>query len=61
MEKAGVTRRVIRDVYDYPRYSELLNKSVVPDVDQVANALTRKFGWRIQPDGATACLPHGRA
>ncbi|MBL8236274.1 MAG: hypothetical protein JNM66_02565 [Bryobacterales bacterium] len=54
MEKEGVIRRVIRGVYDYPRYSELLKKTVVPDIDQVANALARKFGWRIQPDGATA-------
>jgi hypothetical protein len=54
LEKEGVIRRVIRGVYDYPRYSELLKKTVVPDIDQVANALARKFGWRIQPDGATA-------
>lgn len=54
LEKKGVIRRVIRGVYDYPRFSELLKKTVVPDIDQVANALARKFGWRIQPDGATA-------
>lgn len=54
LEKEGVIRRVIRGVYDYPRHSELLKKSVVPDIDQVADALARKFGWRIQPDGATA-------
>lgn len=54
LEKQGVIRRVIRGVYDYPRYSELLKKTVVPEIDQVANALARKFGWRIQPDGATA-------
>lgn len=45
---------MIRGVYDYPRYSKLLQKAVVPDLDQVAHALARKFGWRIQPDGATA-------
>lgn len=54
LEKEGGIRRVIRGVYDYPRHSELLKKDVVPDIDQVANALARKFGWRIQPDGATA-------
>ena len=54
LEKQGVIRRVIRGVYDYPRYSDLLKKTVVPEIDQVANALARKFGWRIQPDGATA-------
>jgi hypothetical protein len=25
-----------------------------PDVDQVARAIARKFGWRIQPSGAIA-------
>lgn len=52
--KNGMIRRVIRGVYDYPRYSEVLRKNVSPDLDQVAHALARKFGWRIQPDGATA-------
>ena len=45
---------MLRGVYDHPRYSELLEKEIAPDVDQVANALARKFGWRIRPDGATA-------
>src|SRR5258708_5524271 len=53
-EKEGLIRRVIRGVYDYPRYSDLLQKTVGPDADQVAHALARKFAWRIQPDGATA-------
>jgi len=53
-EKEGLIRRVIRGVYDYPRYSKILGKSVAPDINQVAHALARKFGWRIQPDGTTA-------
>ena len=53
-EKAGLIRRVIRGIYDYPRYSKILEKSVAPDINRVADALARKFGWRIQPDGATA-------
>jgi len=53
-EKEGLIRRVIRGIYDYPRHSELLKKSISPDIDQVAHALARKFAWRIQPDGATA-------
>ena len=54
LEKQAVIRRVIRGVYDYPRFSDLLQQTVVPDIDQVAQALARKFAWRIQPDGATA-------
>lgn len=47
-------RRIMRGLYDYPLYSELLNKFVAPDMEQVANALARKFAWRIQPSGETA-------
>jgi hypothetical protein len=53
-EAQNVIRRVIRGIYDYPRYSELLQQTIAPDIDEVARALARKFGWRIQPDGATA-------
>ncbi len=47
-------RRVIRGIYDYPIYSEILKKYVAPDIEQVAYALARKFSWRIQPTGDTA-------
>ena len=50
----GTIRRVIRGVYDYPRHSDLLDTDMSPDIDQVAGALARKFGWRIQPGGPTA-------
>jgi hypothetical protein len=49
-----VIRRVIRGIYDFPRSSELLGRQLGPDLDQVAQALARKFGWRIQPGGAAA-------
>ena len=52
--KQGKIRRVIRGLYDYPKYSELLKQQVSPDLSQVAQALARKFGWRIQPSGDTA-------
>jgi len=50
----GTIRRVIRGLYDYPRFSNLLNKQLGPDIDQVARALSRKFAWRIQPSGPAA-------
>jgi hypothetical protein len=50
----GTIRRVLRGLYDYPRYSELLSGQLSPDLNQVARALARKFGWRIQPSGAAA-------
>ncbi len=54
LAKAGKIRRVCRGVYDYPRYSELLAQTLSPDIDQVAQALARKFNWRIQPTGDAA-------
>jgi uncharacterized protein DUF6088 len=53
-EREGAIRRVIRGIYDYPRQSKALAGPMSPDIDQVADALARKFAWRIQPDGATA-------
>ena len=50
----GLIRRVIRGIYIYPRHSKLLDKELAPDIDQVAHALARKFGWRIQPSGPVA-------
>lgn len=50
----GEIRRVIRGIYDYPMYSELLGKKVASDINQVAYALARKFNWKIYPDGDTA-------
>jgi len=54
LERKGSIRRVIRGIYDYPRFSKLLGQQLSPDLDQVARALARKFRWRIQPSGATA-------
>ena len=50
----NTTRRVIRGIYYYPRFSRLLDQELSPDTDQVAQALARKFGWRIQPSGPAA-------
>lgn len=50
----GTIRRVCRGIYDYPKFSELLQQQLSPDVDQVAQALARKFNWRIHPSGELA-------
>lgn len=54
LAKKGVIRRVCTGVYDYPKYSQLLNQELSPDMEQVAYAIARKFKWRIQPSGNTA-------
>lgn len=51
---AGTIRRVCRGVYDYPKFSALLQQELSPDFDQVAQAFARKFNWRIQPAGDAA-------
>lgn len=50
----GKIRRVCRGIYDYPKFSELLQQDLSPDFDQVAQAFARKFNWRIQPAGDAA-------
>jgi hypothetical protein len=54
LTKAQRIRRVMRGLYDYPQYSDLLQKTLSPDFDQVAQALARKFNWRIQASGNAA-------
>ncbi|MFI3243628.1 MAG: DUF6088 family protein [Akkermansia sp.] len=50
----GVIRRVMRGIYDVPRYSSLLRRETAPSMSQVAKALARKFKWNIYPDGNTS-------
>jgi Family of unknown function (DUF6088) len=54
LQGSGTIRRVLRGLYDYPRFSEFLQVELSPSLDSVAQALARKFGWQIQPSGATA-------
>jgi len=54
LTKSQRIRRVMRGIYDYPKYSRLLEQQLSPDIDKVAQALARKFGWTIQVSGNTA-------
>ncbi len=54
LARQGRIRRIARGLYDYPRYSRLLEQQLSPDVDQAAQALARKFGWRLLATGAMA-------
>lgn len=47
-------RRVARGIYDYPKYSKLLQQNLTPDMEQVAHAYARKFNWQIEVSGDTA-------
>jgi len=46
-------RRIGRGLYDYPKESKLLNKTLSPDYFLVAEAVARKNGWKIVPSGET--------
>ena len=50
----GTIRRIDRGLFDYPRINEKLGGLLSPDIDQVAQALARKFRWTIVPQGALA-------
>jgi hypothetical protein len=52
--RKGVIRRVMRGIYDSPQFSKRLGTHTGSDIHQVADALARKFGWRIQPDRTAA-------
>ncbi len=54
LEEAGMIRRIIFGIYEYPEYNEFLNEPIEPDPNKVAHALARKFGWTIVPCGDTA-------
>jgi hypothetical protein len=54
MEKNSILRRVIRGVYDKPRYSTLLQEYSAPNPNEIANALARNYSWTIAPTGNTA-------
>lgn len=54
LEKNGILRRVIRGVYDKPKYSKLLDEYVAPDINEIALALARNYNWTIAPSGNTA-------
>ncbi|MBP6491675.1 MAG: hypothetical protein KA282_01765 [Clostridia bacterium] len=54
LEDEGKIRRVIRGIYDYPFYSDLLKEYAEPSPHHVAMALARNYKWNIAPSGNTA-------
>ena len=53
-EKKGMLRRVLRGVYDKPKFSALLQEFAAPDPDQIAHAIARNYNWTISASGNTA-------
>jgi len=54
LAEEGVIRRISRGIYEYPAYSDFLNTSLSPNMEKIAMAIARKFGWIIHPEGETA-------
>ena len=50
----GTLRRILKGVYEKPKYSKLLDEYVAADPEAVANALARSYHWTIAPCGNTA-------
>ena len=54
LSQSGIIRRIIRGVYEKPKYSKLLDEYVAVSPDAVAKALARSYHWTIAPCGNTA-------
>ena len=54
LAKAGLIRRVIRGIYEYPEYNNFLKELIAPSPHKIALALARNNGWLIVPSGDTA-------
>lgn len=54
LSKSGIIRRIIRGVYEKPKYSKLLDEYVAVSPDAVAKALAQSYHWTIAPCGNTA-------
>lgn len=52
--KSEKIQKIMRGVYYYPRYSELIGEFEAPSPTKFAEAMARKFNWTIAPCGDTA-------
>ncbi len=54
LTQAGVVRRILKGIYEKPKYSKFLGEYVAADPEAVAKALARNYHWTIAPCGNTA-------
>ena len=50
----GILRKVRRGLYDKPLFSTNLQEYEAPQIEKIAFALARNYGWNIVPTGETA-------
>lgn len=54
LAQAGVLFRVLKGIYEKPKYSEFLGEPIAADPREVAKAIARSYHWTIAPCGDTA-------
>ena len=54
LEDKNILKRVIRGIYYYPKYNEVLKAYNEISIADTAIALSREFGWKIIPSGISA-------
>ena len=54
LTKTGILRRILKGIYEKPKYSQMLKEYVAADPEAVAKALARNYHWTIAPCGNTA-------
>ena len=54
MIEDGLLRRILKGIYEKPKYSTLLGENVAADPNEVAKAIARSYHWTIAPCGDTA-------
>lgn len=54
LTKRNFINRIGHGLYIKPEYSKLTNELIPFDVDKVASAIARNYGWKIIPFGQTA-------
>ncbi|MCL2660164.1 MAG: DUF6088 family protein [Acidobacteriaceae bacterium] len=54
LARQGTIRRIRRGLYDLPRFNSDLGGQLSPDIDEAAQAIARRYRWKIVPDGAWA-------
>jgi len=54
LTEKGILRRVYRGLFEKPRFSKMLNRNVVPNIDNVVFAIARTNGWNIAPSENSA-------
>ena len=54
LKERKLIRPSIRGIYEYPKFSELLQEELAPNLGSVAQAIARKNQWHIQISGSAA-------